>query len=471
MKLHAVIGADILSAVEFPFPVVPIVRHHHENWDGTGYPDGLKGEEIPIGARILSVIDCYDALTSDRPYRRALTMDQALEIVHERRGWMYDPAVVDAFDRIVGCLPSIDDSGGLRTEALERISRMVSEPPDREREAPLISSATFAEQILQLCDLAEAMRGHATLDDLTHVLARHLQRMTPGALVVFFLVDHERDLLRAVHASGPGDTLLAGLELPLGDGMSGWVAVNRRSIRNSHPALDFGERLASLPAPLQSTLSVALAGAEGVIGVLSLYAHEPEAFSPDHQQVMELVARPLAAAVRHARQFDLRRKSDLTDAETGLPNHRYLAHLLTTDGFSESLLMHSLGVLAVEWNPPDEDSPELLRTLAHATRVAVRVTDLVFRQDDAQLIVLVPDCDAETGASLAERVSLSIRHALGAPMGLRLAFACAPADGDTLSELTQAAQSRLRRQRPAGTGLSVVPGHDPDLPGSRAIPA
>ena len=97
MKLHAPIGAEILSSIEFPYPVVPIVRHHHENWDGTGYPDGLKGSDIPLGARILSVVDCYDALTSDRPYRRRMTDEQALKIITDRRGTMYDPLVVDTF--------------------------------------------------------------------------------------------------------------------------------------------------------------------------------------------------------------------------------------------------------------------------------------------------------------------------------------------------------------------------------------
>ena len=67
MKLHASVGADILSAIDFPYPVVPIVRHHHENWNGTGYPDRLSGADIPIGARILSVVDCFDALTTRSP--------------------------------------------------------------------------------------------------------------------------------------------------------------------------------------------------------------------------------------------------------------------------------------------------------------------------------------------------------------------------------------------------------------------
>src|SRR5213592_3943825 len=95
MKLHASVGADILSAIDFPYPVVPIVRHHHENWDGTGYPDKVTGTDIPIGARILSVVDCFDALTSDRPYRPRMSDDAALHILRERRGSMYDPLIVD----------------------------------------------------------------------------------------------------------------------------------------------------------------------------------------------------------------------------------------------------------------------------------------------------------------------------------------------------------------------------------------
>src|SRR5262249_44830624 len=95
--LPAGVGDDILSAIDLPSPVVPIVRHHHEQWDGTGYPDGLRSTDIPIGARILSVVDCFDALTSDRPYRPRLSDEEALAILLQRRGSMYDPLIVDTF--------------------------------------------------------------------------------------------------------------------------------------------------------------------------------------------------------------------------------------------------------------------------------------------------------------------------------------------------------------------------------------
>src|SRR5262249_23619318 len=99
MKIHPIVGAEILERVKFPYPVVPIVAAHHEKWDGSGYPNGLKLEEIPIGARILSAVDCLDALSSDRQYRRALPLDKAMEIVASQSGKAYDPSVVKVLGR------------------------------------------------------------------------------------------------------------------------------------------------------------------------------------------------------------------------------------------------------------------------------------------------------------------------------------------------------------------------------------
>ena len=108
MKVHADVGADILKSIDFPYPVEPIVRHHHEKWDGTGYPKGLKEQEIPLGARILSVVDCYDALTSDRPYRPRMTRQQAEQELKDRRGTAYDPWIVDQFIKILDDLEEMD---------------------------------------------------------------------------------------------------------------------------------------------------------------------------------------------------------------------------------------------------------------------------------------------------------------------------------------------------------------------------
>jgi putative nucleotidyltransferase with HDIG domain len=101
VKQHAVIGAELLADVSFPGPLATLVRHHHENWDGSGYPDGRVGDAIPIGARVLAIADCYDALTSHRPYRRALNHDSAVAMIHERRGSMFDPELTDSFLQVV----------------------------------------------------------------------------------------------------------------------------------------------------------------------------------------------------------------------------------------------------------------------------------------------------------------------------------------------------------------------------------
>src|SRR6202453_5045837 len=99
MKIHTVIGAEILERVRFPYPVVPIVRAHHEKWDGSGYPFGLKGTEIPIGARILSAVDYLDALASDRQYRRAMPLDDVMQRISGEAGKSFDPKVVDVLKR------------------------------------------------------------------------------------------------------------------------------------------------------------------------------------------------------------------------------------------------------------------------------------------------------------------------------------------------------------------------------------
>src|SRR6266851_6923041 len=97
MKVHTIIGTEILGRVGFPYPVLPIVRHHHEQWDGRGYPDGLSGEEIPLTARIMAVVDCFDSACEERPFRRGLNREEAIEMLKEGSGTHFDPKVVQLF--------------------------------------------------------------------------------------------------------------------------------------------------------------------------------------------------------------------------------------------------------------------------------------------------------------------------------------------------------------------------------------
>src|SRR4051812_24433095 len=227
MKLHASVGADILSAIDFPYPVVPIVRHHHENWDGTGYPAGIKATAIPIGARILAVVDCFDALTSDRPYRPRLSDEEALQILRARRGTMYDPMIVDRFFEVHSATPTAISRQGPPSEVLNTIalSRRVAPAPDGVKLAPENSSS--ADEMLTLYELSRAVTGQVSLGDACDVIAKHLGRLVPWSLCVFYVYDRTSDDLEAKHVVGDGAARVRGLRMSLGKRLSGWVAANR----------------------------------------------------------------------------------------------------------------------------------------------------------------------------------------------------------------------------------------------------
>ena len=100
MRVHPDIGARIVEGIPFLNDAVPLIRHHHERWDGSGYPAGLKGREIPTQARIFAVADVFDALTSRRRYREKSTPDEALQFMKDNAGVLFDPDIIDTLTRI-----------------------------------------------------------------------------------------------------------------------------------------------------------------------------------------------------------------------------------------------------------------------------------------------------------------------------------------------------------------------------------
>src|SRR4051794_10024296 len=226
MKLHASVGADILSAIEFPYPVVPIVRHHHENWDGRGYPDGLKGSDIPIGARILSVVDCFDALTSDRPYRPRLSDADALRILVERRGTMYDPLVVDTFAKVYRDIAPTQQE--VTQTALSAIARNSLPPTEGmiSTGSRLDDISASTEEMLLLYELARGLTGRLHLADAADVISKHLRRLVPATTCVFFLYDADADELVSAHAAGENSSHFSEIRIEMGQRLSGWVAAN-----------------------------------------------------------------------------------------------------------------------------------------------------------------------------------------------------------------------------------------------------
>ena len=301
MKLHASIGADILSAIDFPYPVVPIVRHHHENWDGTGYPDKLKGTAIPIGARILSVVDCFDALTSDRPYRPSLPTSDALQILTERRGSMYDPLIVDTFIRVHSLLSSEVSPSALPPHALAEITSSTQTAVSHDNRHTAVSHDKTSVHLNALTDALTAQFGVA---EACAVITQHVQQLIPSSLCVLYIYNEVSDELESTHALGIQAASIRGLRIPRGKRLSGWVAANRQTILNSDPILDFGPAATAQLGFLRSCLSTPLVFGDQLIGVLSLYSAMPDAFTNDDQRLSEFVGTLVASDLKRAREFE-----------------------------------------------------------------------------------------------------------------------------------------------------------------------
>ena len=300
MKLHASVGADILSAIDFPYPVVPIVRHHHENWNGAGYPDGVKGTEIPIGARILAVVDCFDALTSDRPYRPALSDQEALAILMERRGTMYDPLIVDTFVRVYAEIGPPSTGPAVPREVLNEITAHTQPAPtfgSRTPETPLVAGDALARY-----DFSRVLTKPASVSSMAEVAFTHLQRLVSFSQAALFLYDVGSDELVVEYAVGEAAKSILGLHIPPGQRLSGWVAANRQAIVNSDPTLDLGEAATAPISRLRSCLSVPVVSADQLVAVLTIYSTSENGFGDADRRILEVVAQRLAAALKAAQE-------------------------------------------------------------------------------------------------------------------------------------------------------------------------
>lgn len=405
MKLHASVGAEILSAIDFPYPVVPIVRHHHENWDGTGYPDGLRSTEIPIGARILSVVDCYDALTSDRPYRPRLSDQEALQILSDRRGSMYDPLVVDTFTKVHDEIAPETSQNPLPSFALKEIASARKSLPSQADSQVLDEIAASVDETLTLFELARALGKHLDNVGAAEVIAKYLRRLVPCSLSVFFLYDAQTGEIEASHAFGDGAAHVKGLRVQLGQRLSGWVAANRQSILNSDPVLDLGDIARHhSPQRLRSCISTPLIAANELVGVVSLYSHDSMAFTEDHRRVMETVAAQIAVTLRRSVTAEAVNRDDIT----GLPGIIELERVLLSDRFSTAKLALLL-IRITNWEDIKAQhggdlSNEVLRQIAERASARLKTGDALFRASQDELVALLPETNAEAAMATANSI-------------------------------------------------------------------
>jgi putative nucleotidyltransferase with HDIG domain len=287
MKVHADVGADILKSIDFPYPVEPIVRHHHEQWDGSGYPKGLAGQEIPLGARILSVVDCYDALTSDRPYRPRMTRQQAEGVLKERRGRAYDPWIVDQFLTILDQLEEMEAAQqrafGDGAAALNQVISPI------QLEA---ISATNAEE-REFAELRRELARTSSLIAATEVTFKHLRRIVPVSTVALSVPKPGTDELVVMACFGVGEAVIRDSGTPVGERVSGWAFAHSQVVINSDAALELGPVARTFSPPLRYAAALPLLDGN-VTAVLMCYASVP--FQKDHRRLLENAAALFAAS-------------------------------------------------------------------------------------------------------------------------------------------------------------------------------
>ena len=467
LKIHPIVGAEILDRVQFPYPVVPIVRSHHEKWDGTGYPDGLAGELIPTGARILSVVDCFDALTSERPYRRAMSADEAMAHLRGESGRSYDPRVVECIERRYKELEdevSRSAKEGSPLEAVSKIDRAVAPsagfaeiPNEAEvRAASFLASIVSARQEAQLLfELAQTLGNSLSLRETLSVVAVRLKQMIPYDSIAFYIFEDGKLVPRYVH--GVDYDLLSSIEIPLGQGVTGWVARTEQPIINGDPAAEtkyLGDR-AQIPV-LQSALSVPLRGRDGVAGVLTLYLRAKQGFRKDHLRLLLAASSKLGLSVENALQFEKAQDTASTDFLTGLPNARSICVHLEQEiarsrrsGNSVTVMLCDLnGFKNVNDNYGHLVGNKLLQEIAKNLKNACREYDQVGRLGGDEFVFVLPELTKDWAEELRPRLELAVEEAGRSVCQAKVVTAsigCAfyPKDGSTAEDLLSEADRRM----------------------------
>ncbi len=470
MKIHTIVGAEILERVRFPYPVVPIVRAHHEKWDGSGYPNGLKGAEIPIGARILSAVDYLDALASDRQYRRALPLKDVMQKLASESGKSFDPKVVEVLQRRyehlerMAIAKSAEDPNALLSTGI-KIERGSEPAAGFEntlaqdyvgRENTFLSSIAAARQEAQaLFELSQDLGASLSLGETLSVFSVKLKPMVPyDAIAIYIKRDDE---LVPEYVNGDNYRLFSSLRIPIGQGLSGWVAHNRKPIINGNPSVEPGYlNDPSKFSSLRSALAVPLEGVAGVIGVLALYRSERDAFTSDHLRILLAVSGKMALAIENALKYQQAENSAITDYLTGLPNARSLFLQLDRelarckrDNSSLTVMVSDMdGFKQINDRFGHLEGNRVLRLFAQALKDSCREYDYVARMGGDEFVVIAPGLAADAATKKAEQMRILARQAGNEVCGeeilsLSVGRAVYPGDGKDAEQLLAEADRRM----------------------------
>ena len=464
IRAHPKTGADIISAVPFPYPVAPLILSHHERWDGKGYPSGLKGEEIPLGARILSVVDYFDALMAERPYHKAMSFDAAVSLLQQEAGKALDPSAVETF---IDLLPSLQPEAAKLEQLVRRpVQPEVAPlpmPADPPKKNVFDDIALAHREIYALYEIAQAMGTSLGVSDTMALISAKLSNLVPFSCAALFLYDEASDSLRCRFATGVDAEVIQQVAVRSGEGLTGWVARNRRALVNARPSADLeAAGLQSLSTTLQSALVCPLLFNDKFIGTLSVYHIDGAFYRDDHRRLLDRVSEQAAAVINNSMVFEQTQEDSLTDPLTGLPNTRFLFMHLTRELARAERLKSEVALLVMDLdNFKDINDTHghhvgdrALCEVARVLRTAIRPYDICVRYAGDEFIIVLSGCGSAEAEHKRmelqrgiEEVFFEARPGKRVPLGISVGASVFPHDGESYETLLATADSRMYQDK------------------------
>jgi diguanylate cyclase (GGDEF)-like protein/putative nucleotidyltransferase with HDIG domain len=472
IRIHPQVGAEIISGVPFPYPVAPLILSHHERWDGKGYPAGLKGDEIPLGARILSVVDYFDALMSERPYHKAMSLDAAIGLLRQEATKALDPRVVQTF---IDMYPTLASEADASAEPSRKLTRVPTHAPTAAPAVGLVDESASARtnvfqdialahrEIYALYEIAQAMGSSLGVSDTMALISSKLSNIVPFSCCALFLYNDEAETLRCRFATGVEAETIQQLTIRNGHGLTGWVARNRRPLVNARPSTDLeAAGVASDRTTLHSALVCPLLFNERFIGTISVYHTEPSIYTDDHRRLLDRISEQAAAVIYNSMVFEQTQEDSLTDPLTGLPNTRFMFMHLTRELARAERLKSEVSLLVMDLDNFKDINDTFghhvgdraLREVAGVLRTGIRPYDICVRYAGDEFIVVLSGCGGEE----AERKRLELQRAVDGlqfearpgkmlPLAISVGAAIFPHDGDSYETLLANADSRMYRDK------------------------
>jgi diguanylate cyclase (GGDEF)-like protein len=498
MKIHTSVGGDVVRRVGFPYPVEDVVRFHHEKWDGTGYPGGLKGECIPLVARVISAVDFYDSVRCDRPYRAGRTREDSLALLRQLAGKSFDPVVVEMFVKHVDDFDALIAPEDLREQVQPEEAHAHDAAGADVEDAAASQGATASDgsttshgardgaegfrsiaraqrEVSALHEMAQSIGSSLSLPDTAALIVARLRTIVPFDACAIYVLDDKTAKAAPVLASGEWEEFFSSRVVSMGEGITGWVLANARAMYQTPPELETAGAPAGVATGVRDVISSPLLREDGAFGAITLFSKRAGSYTAEHLRLLEMVCLHTSGALNNALTYERTRESALTDHLTGLPNSRAL-HLTLEHRLAECRRYEHETVAVLSIDVDDFKSlneqfghgvgDRVLAALAKVIRGQLRQMDMLARHAGDEFLAVMPGASVQVAAVVAERVRsavesqpFNVKTGRQVPITVSVGTAGHPDDGETADELIHAATRNMRREKRshASQAAAVVP--------------